>query len=315
MGDYDPHTYVCLEKQPFYVISSQVDKDTAQWQLPFFYYSKNESNLIQAILGLGNGDPTNDPNLDMNFINRAYEAGEIMSNVYSFQAINGDGDQRYASMTIGGYSDRLYKSKMEWYSLNPTTPSNDGDETEKVSNWRLTFSNFTLDTFNMCEPPSSSDSDEPQVYKGSLLDADPTTEFKVYGHFNTGYPFIGVDENVFEIVHNDLKHFRPDVDCDFDNKKNPASVCYWKAKCDPNLFGEAKLDFAFGSDALFSLPMKELLVDYEYLYDDYCGFAMQKVDMPFDLEKERHFYFGDVFFMNYAGVFDFTEGKIGMALS
>ena len=42
---------------------------------------------------------------------------------------------------------------------------------------------------------------------------------------------------------------------------------------------------------------------------------MQKVDMPFDLDIERHFYFGDVFFMNYAGVFDFTEGKIGMALS
>ena len=286
--------------------------------MPFYYYSKNEDNSIQAILGLGNGDPTNDPHIDMNFINRAYEAGEIQNNQYSFQAVNGDGDQRYASMTIGGYSDRLYKSSMEWYSLNPSTPTNE-DEAAQVNNWRLTFSNFTIDTFNMCEPPSSSikkvNSGEPEVYEGSLLEADPTTEFKVYGHFNTGYPFIGVDENVFDIIHDDLKHFRPDVDCDFDSKLNPATVCYWKAKCDSNLFGEAKLDFAFGSDALFSLPMKELLVNYEVDYDDYCGFAMQKVDMPFDIEKERHFYFGDVFFMNYAGVFDFTEGKIGMALS
>ena len=254
----------------------------------------------------------------MNFINRAYEAGEIRNNQYSFQAVNGDGDQRYASMTIGGYSDRLYKSNMEWYSLNPTTPTNE-DEATQVNNWRLTFSNFTIDTFDMCEPPSSNtkkvNSGEPEVYEGSLLEADPTTEFKVYGHFNTGYPFIGVDENVFEIIHDDLKHFRPDVDCDFDSEINPAHVCYWKAKCDPTLFGDAKLDFAFGSDALFSLPMKELLVNYEVYYDDYCGFAMQKVEMPFDLDIERHFYFGDVFFMNYAGVFDFTEGKIGMALS
>ena len=32
------------------------------------------------------------------------------------------------------------------------------------------------------------------VYEGALADA----EFPVYGHFNTGYPFIGVDSNVFD---------------------------------------------------------------------------------------------------------------------
>ena len=37
--------------------------------------------------------------------------------------------------------------------------------------------------------------------------------------------------------------------------------------------------------------------------------------MPFDLSAERHFYFGDIFFENFAGVFDFSAGKLGMALS
>jgi hypothetical protein len=37
--------------------------------------------------------------------------------------------------------------------------------------------------------------------------------------------------------------------------------------------------------------------------------------MPFDTNKERHFYFGDVFFKNFAGVFDFNQGRLGMALS
>lgn len=37
--------------------------------------------------------------------------------------------------------------------------------------------------------------------------------------------------------------------------------------------------------------------------------------MPFDLTSERHFYFGDIFFENFAGIFDFASGKVGMALS
>lgn len=37
--------------------------------------------------------------------------------------------------------------------------------------------------------------------------------------------------------------------------------------------------------------------------------------MPYDSTAERHFYFGDIFFENFAGVFDFSSGKLGMALS
>ena len=309
LGDDDPHTYVCMENQPFMLVNSETDPDTSQWDLPFYYFGRYLGKNVHAILGLGNGDPANDPNIAMNFINRAYEEGLLKNNTYSFQGLNGD--QKYASMTIGGYSDRLFSSDIEWYDLNPTTADGSYVNETPVSNWRLTFSNFTIDTYNLMNAPSS----DPQVYESSPLKDDPTTEFKVYGHFNTGYPFIGVDENVAPLVLEDLQHFRPDVSCELHKTYNPMKVCYWKDTCDDNLFGTANMTFAFGTDAQFNLPMKEMLVNYTVNGDSYCGFAFQQVDMPFDLTKERHFYFGDVFFMNFAGVFDFTSGKIGMALS
>ena len=217
------------------VIDSQVDPDDAQWDLPFYYFGTHHSIRIQAVLGLGNGDPTNDPNLSFNFINRAYEEGLLKNNTYSFQGLSGD--QKYASMTIGGWSDRLFSTAVEWYDLNPAD-SNDG-----VTNWKLTFSSFYIDTYDMMEAPTPTE----EVYAGSVFENDADTEFKVYGHFNTGYPFIGVDESIAPKLLEDLQHFRPDVSCELHKKWNPMGVCYWRDTCDPNLFGDADLRFEFGT--------------------------------------------------------------------
>jgi|Transcript_43410 hypothetical protein len=127
-----------------------------------------------------------------------------------------------------------------------------------------------MDTYDLMKAPEKTN----DVYEGSLLEADPTTEFPVYGHFNTGYPFIGVDEHVASTMISELQHFRPDLSCDFDKEYNPMSVCYWRDSCSDELFGDAKLTFAFGSDATFNLPMKELLVNYTASGESCCGFAM-----------------------------------------
>ena len=52
-----------------------------------------------------------------------------------------------------------------------------------------------------------------KVYKAAI----PNADFPVYGHFNTGYPFLGVDSNVFADIKADLEHYRPDVDCEFNS--------------------------------------------------------------------------------------------------
>jgi len=74
----------------------------------------------------------------------------------------------------------LFKSEIEWYDLNSSE-----NEAEKVSEWRLNFSNFTFDSIDLMKAPASDDT----VYAGAL----PNADFPVYGHFNTGYPFLGVD--------------------------------------------------------------------------------------------------------------------------
>ena len=37
--------------------------------------------------------------------------------------------------------------------------------------------------------------------------------------------------------------------------------------------------------------------------------------MPYDIDTERHFYFGNIFFQQYVGIFDQENKSIGMALS
>ena len=49
----------------------------------------------------------------------------------------------------------------------------------------------------------------------------------------------------------------------------------------------------------------------------YCSVGIQTLDMDkvYDITQERHFYFGDVFFKQFVGIFDLTNGLMGMAKS
>ena len=43
--------------------------------------------------------------------------------------------------------------------------------------------------------------------------------------------------------------------------------------------------------------------------------SLPKMSNVFDTDAERHFYFGDVFFKQYVGIFDQGNGLMGVALS
>jgi len=109
--------------------------------------------------------------------------------------------------------------------------------------------------------------------------------------------------------------YRPDANCGYNSESNMWVLCVWEDSCDPTMFGNANWTFAFGSDAAFNLPLSTLLVNYTSGGAAWCALAVQSVEMPFDMYTERHFYFGDIFYENFAGIFDFNTGKIGMALS
>ena len=93
-------------------------------------------------------------------------------------------------------------------------------------------------------------------YTGAIL-GDET--FPVYGHFNSGYPFLGFDEYTGDLVEEDLRHFRPDIECPDAERdptaENPWNACYYEGACDGSIYGDAGFQFAFGSDASFVMPL------------------------------------------------------------
>lgn len=243
----------------------------------------------------------NDPTNSYNFVNTAYEAGLLMNNTYTFQGLVGD--SRYAHLTIGGWNEQDMSGDIEWYNSTAF---------ESLKSWKITITNMTLDKYNLLEAPAV---DPPaQEYGEDAVDVD--TEFMSYGHFNSGYPFIGVDPYVADLVKDDLKYFRPDVECTYNAEKNPWAICYWQDICDPDIFNGVNLTFSFGSNATYVLPTSQLMINYTMNSVQYCGVAVQKITrMPWDSTTERHFYFGDIFFKSFVGVFDISSGRLGMAKS
>lgn len=78
------------------------------------------------------------------------------------------------------------------------------------------------------------------------------------------------------------------------------------------------LTFAFGTDASFNLPVSSLQIDYTVNSQDYCGIGIQNMkNMKYvwDIATERHFYFGDIFFKQFVGVFDQGNNLLGLAKS
>ncbi len=103
-----------------------------------------------------------------------------------------------------------FDGDIEWY--NSTVQAS-------ITSWKLVISSMDLDHYNLLEaPPAPEPTNEmyddefndDHVYKDAVYN---DTDFTSYAHFNSGYPFIGVDEYVASLVEEDIKYFRPDVKC------------------------------------------------------------------------------------------------------
>ena len=190
-------------------------------------------------------------------------------------------------------------SDIEWYNMTDWS----------TTGWRLNITNITLDgDINLMEAPAES---------SEYLGAEEVSVIPSFAHFNSGYPFIGVDENVGDLVEKELEFFRPDLSCTYDAVYNPWNICYYSETCqEADMPGN--ITFAFGSNATFSLPINQLQIDYEVNTLKFCGIGIQtlpKMSNVFNITEERHFYFGDLFFKQFVGIFDQGNGMLGMALS
>ena len=173
----------------------------------------------------------------------------------------------------------------------------------------LELSTFSLDGTSLMTPPEPVPAPTVDVAEGSLADrmaSNETVDYPVIAHFNSGYPFLGIDSEIFDIVETDLKLFRPDINCGYTpTTTNPWGVCYYQATCDAATWKGANFTFAFGTNSTFEWPLSSMLVNYTASGSDYCAIMVQELrNMPFNETVERHFYFGDTFFKSYVGVFD-----------
>ena len=196
-----------------------------------------------------------------------------------------------AHVTFGGYSSQDYTGDIDWFDMSQQTT------------WTVNMKNFTLGSYNLLEAPASTNQAFDEQNKRLLDDADP---FYTYGHFNTGYPFLGVDEAAGDMIQADLQKFIPNIQCTYDQWLNPWDVCYNKDPCDPSVFNGATMTFSFGGDSMFTMPLSAFMIDYTF-GNNYCYIGIQKMkkmSRHFDSTTERHFYFGDVFFKQFIGIFD-----------
>lgn len=256
------------------------------WTPPFKSF-----NNVNSIVGIGKSSSSD---ASFSFLDRAYEAGLLMNNTFTFQGVTED--EQYAHLTIGGYNEMDMATEVDWQNVT----------TSESAAWMLEMSTFSIDGISLMTPPVVEPTD---VAEGSLADrmaSNETVDYTVMAHFNSGYPFLGVDSAIFDTVEADLKLFRPDVDCsNTPTTANPWGVCYYPDTCDSATFKGANFTFAFGTNSTYDWPLSTMLVDYTVSSVDYCAIMVQELkSVPFDTDLERHFYFGDIFFKSYVGVFD-----------
>lgn len=105
-------------------------------------------------------------------------------------------------MTIGGYFEDDKDSDIEWYNMH----------WENGWTTNLTAMNFT----------NSQGDDVNLLSSYSSLEAP-----KAYGHFNSSYPFLGVDEETFELIKFNILE-KPESSCQYDKITNPWGLCTYK---------------------------------------------------------------------------------------
>lgn len=144
------------------------------------------------------------------------------------------------------------------------------------------MSTFSLDGISLMTPPATVD-----VASGSLADrmaSNETVDYPVMAHFNSGYPFLGVDSTIFDQVEADLQLFRPDISCSNTiSTYNPWGVCNYYDTCDEATWKGANFTFAFGTNSTFEWPLSTMLVNYTVNGYDYCAIMVQEIkNMPFN---------------------------------
>lgn len=243
------------------------------------------------IVGLGKSDIDDN---GWNFVNNAYYQGYLENNVYTFQGLQGD--DKYAHLTLGGYYAEDAASEIDWYDVS------------NMEAWELEISVLTVDGYDLLLPPESASVD---------LGENADSSYPSFVHFNTSYPFIGVDTEAMTIIKRDLDFYIPDISCQYNYYNNIWNACYYTQPCDASVFNGATINFQFGGDAAYEMPLSSLMIDYTNYYgSSYCAIAVQEItNMPYDESTQRHFYFGDVFFKQFMGIFDQGNNKMGIALS
>ena len=176
IGGGDIHTTVCIDSLPFIYVDEQELVNKAQWVPPL-----RDFDNVNTIVGFGKPSSSD---ASYNFLDIAYEAGLIKDNAFTFQ---GDlVNEGQAHVTLGGYSKQDYTGDIDWFNM--------ADQ----DSWTVNMKNFTLGSYNLLEPPTTSTNRAFEEQNERLLeDADP---FYTYGHFNTGYPFLGVDQATGEMI-------------------------------------------------------------------------------------------------------------------
>lgn len=168
-------------------------------------------------------------------------------------------------MTIGGTNDQDFSGNVEWYNSTSF---------ESVKSWNLVITSMDLDHYNLIEAPPADPTAEPTDDQVNESAVNVESNFTAYAHFNSGFPFLGVDTYVADMVEDDLKYFRPDVSCQVSTSKNPWGICYWEGVCQDDIFNGVNLTFSFGSNATFVLPTGQLMINYTMNNVYYCGLGV-----------------------------------------
>ena len=64
---------------------------------------------MNTIVGIGKSSSSD---VSYSFLDRAYEAGLLMNNTFTFQGVSEN--EKYAHLTIGGYNELDMASEIDW---------------------------------------------------------------------------------------------------------------------------------------------------------------------------------------------------------
>ena len=125
-----------------------------------------------TILGLGVSD-----SMTKNFIDVAYEQGMIQSKIFSIAGTSNSLDQDNSTITFGGYRDEDITGDISYY-----------DSFYSANSWSI-----KMDSFDLSGNENAYYSLRYMPFEIDLTNGKPTI-----AHFNSSYPFLGVDEETYD---------------------------------------------------------------------------------------------------------------------